>query len=231
MPSGGLAIASSVPVTSDQASTDRSPRAAAVAASHATATDEELMRAYVAGDRRAFQALFARLGPRLHAFFARYFGHGAVADDLLQTTFLKLHGARESYDPSARLAPWVYTIAAHVRLDELRRRYRVPHRAGDEQTIEATVASDAPDAPARIEASERAARVRRAVEDLPEGQRVVIHMHRFEGLTFGEIAQVLDMKEGAVRVRAFRAYERLRAALGDLLEPGAAGRGPRGEAR
>lgn len=215
--SAALAIAPTS-VTSSRAS-DAPAKAAAGPGALDGASDEALMRAYVAGDRRAFRVLFARLAPRLHGFFLRHFRSAAVADDLLQTTFLKLHGARASYDPNARLRPWVYTIAARVRLDELRRRYRVPRVAGDADTIDATVAADVPDAPHRIEASERAARVRRAVDALPEGQRVVIDLHRFEGLTFGEIATILDMREGAVRVRAFRAYERLRDALGDLLDP------------
>mgnify|MGYP003351064651 CR=1 FL=1 len=58
-----------------------------------------------------------------------------------------------------------------------------------------------------------------AMEKLPEAQRVVVHLHRFEGLTFGEIAKVLGANESAVRVRAFRAYEVLRNALRDTALP------------
>jgi len=82
------------------------------------------MAAYVAGDPGAFQRLFRVLAPSLHAFFARTVADGSAAEDLLQTTFLKLHGARGSWRPGEPLRPWVFTIAARVRVDWLRRNGR-----------------------------------------------------------------------------------------------------------
>jgi RNA polymerase sigma-70 factor (ECF subfamily) len=201
----------------------------------AEATDEALMKAYLAGERLAFRRLFRRLAPPLRAFFLRSFRSPAVADDLLQTTFLKIHAARHRFDVTARVRPWVFTIAARVRLDELRRRYRLPRTVTEETLLDALLVSGEPDARESLEQDERDERIRRAVDALPEGQRVVIHLNRFEGMTFAEVAQVLDMQEGAVRVRAFRAYERLRKSLGDLLRGGEDGAGPAaarsGEAR
>lgn len=196
------------------------------ATASASASDEELMSAYVAGDARAFELLFARFAPRVHAFFARTFRSGAVADDLLQTTFLKLHAARASWAQDRPVRPWLFGIAARVRIDELRRRYRKAE-VGDE-ALEA-MSLPPPEGgghDAWPEANEAAERVRRAVDALPEGQRVVVLLHRFEGMTFGEIATTLSggggkaISEVAVRVRAFRAYEALRTALADLDERG-----------
>src|SRR5215471_9549398 len=96
-----------------------------------TRSDEMLMAAYVTGDRPAFTTLFDRLAPRLHRFFRRSFGNDATADDLLQQTFLKIHRARDSYRRDLKVAPWAFAIAARVRLDELRRRKRIPED-GDE---------------------------------------------------------------------------------------------------
>src|SRR5512140_3447632 len=95
-------------------------------------TDEELMSAYVAGDSRAFERLFARLAPRVHGFFMRSFREPAVADDLLQVTFMKVHKARERFDKAQKVGPWVFTVAARVRLDELRKRMRLPEDADEE---------------------------------------------------------------------------------------------------
>src|SRR6516225_7224671 len=171
--------------------------------------DETLMAAYVAGDRRAFEQLFARLAPRLHRFFRRSFGAEATADDLLQITFLKLHKARATYKPDMRVAPWAFTIAARVRLDEFRKRKRLAEERDEEARAaealeEGTIDGDTADA------------VRRAVDALPESQRVVIHLNRFEGMTFAEIARVLGTTEGAIKLRAFRAYGALRQALAPL---------------
>jgi len=179
-------------------------------------TDEKLMAAYVAGDGRAFEELFARLAPRLHRFFQRSFRTEATADDLLQTTFLKLHKARDSYKPDLRVAPWAFAIAARVRLDEFRRRKRLAED-GDEEAL--ARADEAAATQARDEGGidgDTADAVRRAVDALPESQRVVIHLNRFEGMTFAEIARVLGTTEGAIKLRAFRAYGALRQTLAPL---------------
>jgi RNA polymerase sigma-70 factor, ECF subfamily len=177
-------------------------------------TDEELMSAYVAGDARAFERLFARLAPRVHRFFLRSFRMEDVADDLLQVTFMKVHRARHQYRPELKLSPWLFAIAARVRLDELRRRLRLPEDADEDAVARADEQCATPD-PAP-EADVRNA-VRAAVDALPQSQRTVIHLHRYEGMTFGEIAGVLGTTPGAVKLRAFRGYEKLREQLKGLL--------------
>jgi RNA polymerase sigma-70 factor, ECF subfamily len=176
-------------------------------------TEEELMRAYVQGNQNAFNQLFAKLGPRVHGFFMRTFRSTTVAEDLTQITFLKLHKARDAWRHDAPLRPWVFTIAARVRLDELRRRFRLPASATEED-LEALPAANTSE---EREHAHRAERVRAAVDALPEGQRVVVHLHRFEGLTFTQIAAVLGLAEGAVRVRASRAYDALGQTLASML--------------
>lgn len=184
-------------------------------------SEEALMRAYVAGDRAAFARLFERLAPAIHAFFARAARGGASAEDLVQTTFLRLHKARGSWRPDRALRPWVFTIAERVRQDAIRR-----SRGVEASGAEALAAADAaaaaqhlaPEAELALLGAARAQRVRRALEALPDGQRTVIHLHRYEGLSFGEIATVLGTTEGAVKLRAFRGYARLRAGLSDLLK-------------
>jgi RNA polymerase sigma-70 factor (ECF subfamily) len=137
-----------------------------------------------------------------------------VADDLLQTTFLKLHRARDTFRPGAKVRPWVFGIAARVRVDELRRRYRLPRSVSDEALDDLRFSIPAP----RPEAGQVAARVQAAIAELPESQRVVVLLHRFEGLTFAEIGDALGAAEGAVRIRAFRAYATLRKKLEDLAD-------------
>jgi RNA polymerase sigma factor (sigma-70 family) len=175
-------------------------------------TDEALMERYARGDASALRALFERYAPRLHAFFAR--SVGASSEDLLQTTFLKLHAARHDYVSGLPLRPWIFTIAARARADELRRRYRSRLEPGAEPDETADVRTASPED--RLEAQ----RVHSAIEELPEGQRLVVYLHRFEGLTFAEIASVIgevekkSITEGAARIRAFRAYAALREKLG-----------------
>jgi RNA polymerase sigma-70 factor (ECF subfamily) len=183
---------------------------------HGEATEEALMEAYVAGDPAAFQRLFRLLAPSVLAFFKRTVGDGPAAEDLLQTTFLKLHGARGSWRRGERLRPWVFTIAARVRVDWLRRN----GRRSEEEELDGDVLEDQTPTGQPIALAlekERAERVHRALDRLPEPQRAVVHLHRFEGLGFAEIGKALGISEGAAKLRAFRAYGQLRDLLSDLV--------------
>jgi RNA polymerase sigma-70 factor (ECF subfamily) len=185
--------------------------------------EPSLMAAYVSGDHGAFERLFRRLAPKVYGFFMRSFGDATVAEELVQVTFLHVHRSRATYRLGLPVRPWLFAVAAHARRDELRRRYRIKEDCDEEALVAAeaahaaataagSVADDAEDA--------RATRVREAIASLPESQRVVVHLHRYEGLTFVEIAAILGTTPVAVRVRAFRAYERLREELADLVRAG-----------
>lgn len=180
----------------------------------ADSTDEQLMRDYRSGDRRAFDELFRRYAPRLHAYFCRSFNARSIADDLLQTTFLHVHASRASFRDGAAVRPWLFAIATHARADALRSKYR---RATREDALDEGLVGE--DGHQSLETTHEARRVRRALDALPEAQRLVVLLHRYEGLTFREIAEVLSSVEGAsvkevaVRVRASRAYDALRVAL------------------
>ncbi len=177
------------------------------------------MQAYVEGDAEAFQRLFESLAPSLHAFFMRSVRNASVAQDLMQNTFLKVHGARRRWRRGERLRPWVFAIAAHARVDWLRSQGRHAAETLDEEGLSAPHPSGDPGA--GLQDRERSARVHAALESLTEPQRVVVHLHRFEGLGFAEIGKVLGISEGAAKLRAFRAYAELRRQLGDLAAEGA----------
>jgi RNA polymerase sigma-70 factor (ECF subfamily) len=182
------------------------------------------MAAYIAGDRDAFRDLFAALAPRVHGFFLRTFRDGAVADDLVQQTFLKVHRARDTYrGDGSSVRSWIFAIAARVRLDELRRRKRLAETANEDDLARADEEQAAVAQGERKEEearSGRAADVQAALSELPESQRVVIQLHRWEGMSFAEIAKTLGTSEGAVKLRAFRGYEHLRARLKGLIGGG-----------
>ena len=177
------------------------------------------MARYAAGDDGAFHGLFALLAPRIRAFFLRSFSDSTVADDLMQTTFLKLHSARTTYRPELPLKPWLFTIAASVRRDELRRRYRLPPQVSDSEIEESESGAAVAPAEPQYGDSPRADVVRAAIMRLPESQRVVLHLHCYEEMTFDQIAAALGTTPAAVRVRASRAYERLRVVLRVHLGP------------
>lgn len=170
--------------------------------------DDALMARYAAtGDRACFEALFRRWSGPLHGWFLRGLGPGPHVEDLVQQTFLHVHRARRDFRPGAPFRPWLFTIAANLRREHLRRAGRKPEAAWDPTAHgEPAVLPDA------SSPSDRA--VRRALAALPDGQREVVLLHWYEGLSFPEIAEVVGASASAVKVRAHRAYTALRQALG-----------------
>jgi RNA polymerase sigma-70 factor, ECF subfamily len=167
-------------------------------------TDEELMAAHIAGDGAAFRELFDRYAPILLGVLRRSLPRPDDARDLLQLTFLHVHRARADYRPGAPFRPWLFTIALNLRREHFRRVARRPEEPLDEESAAAVPPSDPTDA----------ARVHAALSVLPESQREVIVLHWFAGLSFPEVASVVGASVPAVKVRAHRGYERLRAILG-----------------
>src|SRR5438552_9477308 len=84
----------------------------------------DLMARYCDGDAHAFRELYAQVAPRLLGYLIKMARVRAVAEDLLQQTFLKVHRARASYVRGADPVPWIYAIAHRTFLDEVRKRKR-----------------------------------------------------------------------------------------------------------
>jgi RNA polymerase sigma-70 factor (ECF subfamily) len=172
-------------------------------------SDEELMQSYVAGDASAFHELFRRYGPLLLRSMRRELVSSAEAEDLVQQAFLQIHRARNDFDPSRRLKPWVYTIALNLKREYLRSRRRRPTQPLENVEEPAVAAVDP-------ELEDRARALRRALSALPLQQRDVIELHWFDGLSFTEVGETLGISTTAAKVRAHRGYCRLKEALSPL---------------
>ena len=170
-------------------------------------SDEALMVRFIEGDRGAFEVLFQRYSQPIHGYLLRMVGSAAQADDLTQLTFLSVLRARERFRAGALFRPWLYAIATNAARDQHRRRR-------PEEPIE-QAAAESEEPLAQVDPFQRKV-VREALEKLPETQRIPIVLHRFEGLSFAEIADALGATETAVKVRAHRGYEKLRELLGHL---------------
>jgi len=87
-------------------------------------SDEELMTAYIAGDKAAFRELFRRYTPLLQRAMARDLRSSEEANDLVQQTFLHLHRSRLDFEPGRKLKPWIFTIALNLKREFFRRSKR-----------------------------------------------------------------------------------------------------------
>lgn len=170
------------------------------------------MHRFCAGDGQAFDALFARHAGPVHGYLTRLTGSRTAADDLTQATFLSLVRARGRFARDARFKPWLYAIATNAARDWHRRHQRPEDLTGDGELPRSVAAEDG--AAPRDVGLERA--VQAALAQLPESLRLPILLHRFEGMSFAEVAEAMGLTETAVKVRAHRGYERLRGLLSTL---------------
>ncbi len=172
------------------------------------------MEAVLAGDARAFEAVYRSLAPRVKGFLRGLSGDERAAEDLTQTTFLKVHRARHTYQLGAPVEPWVFAIARRTWLDHRRARRRRPEDLSADGAV--------PEPPVREEAPEGFDRLDPAVADaliagldaLPEAQREAVVLLKVEGLSVADAAQIAGVTPGALKVRAHRGYEALRRAIG-----------------
>jgi RNA polymerase sigma-70 factor (ECF subfamily) len=164
---------------------------------------------YLAGHLSAFDGLYAALAPRLRSYLLGQCRDGAVADDLVQETFLQLHRSRRTYEPGRPVTPWVFAIARHVYLMHRRstgRRIRF-HETFAAETRTTDLAHD----DVRMLADQDV--VRRALETVPADQRRALEMHHIEGWSFAEIAERLGIRVNAAKTRAFRGMRKLKGQI------------------
>jgi RNA polymerase sigma-70 factor (ECF subfamily) len=173
------------------------------------------MERYAAGDDAAFEVLYDSLAGRLHAYLRRHVRDAHGCGDLLQETFLRMHKARGTFVTGAAVLPWAFAIARRLVLDRARRDRRAPPGVGDVDPGPMSPAGAADRPEQVVEAREVARRLARALARLPESQRTAFELLKQDGLTLAEAAEVLGVTVMAVKLRAHRAYESIRAALGE----------------
>ena len=179
---------------------------------------KDLMQRYCDGEAGAFRELYALVAPRLLGYLLKMARERALADDLLQQTFMKVHRARAAYVRGADPLPWIYSIAHRTFIDETRKHKRAVVRVGE--------GDDLPEVAAGLtgESDDRRDEVRGdptllaaaldALAELPAQQREAVVLTKLDGKSVAEAAEIAGTTAGAMKVRAHRGYEALRRLLG-----------------
>jgi RNA polymerase sigma-70 factor (ECF subfamily) len=182
----------------------------------ATAVDPDwgALAQVAAGNGEAFESLVEHHQVRLLRLCERLLGDPEEARDAAQEVFLKAYRKAAVVRPQGQVYTWLYRIAVNHCLNKLRRRKLVRFLRWEEPGGDAP-AFDPPDPAAdpaaALESRRRWAATRRAIDQLPENQRAVVVLVRFEGLSYKQAAAVLGITEGAVESRLVRAMRRLEA--------------------
>jgi RNA polymerase sigma-70 factor (ECF subfamily) len=174
------------------------------------ATDDALVRRWLAGDERAATAIVGRHADAL-ARFAAGAGEREGLDELVQDTFVRAFGSLETFRGDSSLRTWLFTIERRLMLDRRRaaRRERAHVVVGEPEGV---VGHDALDS---LVATETEARVRGALERLSPMQRDVFTLRVGEGRSYREIAEVLGSTEGAARVHYHNAMRQIKELIDD----------------
>jgi RNA polymerase sigma-70 factor (ECF subfamily) len=188
------------------------------------ASDAAIMLRVAAGDETGFNYLVQKYHRAMVHFLFRMVHNQAVAEELAQDVFLRVYRSRESYRAEAKFTTWLYRIATNLAVNYARdtKHERAAQNVyldvPDEETgTTPEVADDEPTVEQRLVRDERMAAIRKHVMDLPERQRMAVLMHKYQGLDYRQIGEVLKLSESATKSLLFRAYQTLRDKLKDFV--------------
>lgn len=188
-----------------------------------TDQDAELIRRVQAGERSAFDLLVLKYQQRVVNLVHRYVYDHAEALDVAQETFIKAWRAMPGFRGESAFYTWLYRIAVNTAKNHLESRHRQPQPVDAEleilEQIEGgTKLRELATPEDYLHESELAQAIRSAIAELPEDYRSAFSLRELEGLSYEEIAQVMNCPIGTVRSRIFRAREMVDARLKPLLE-------------
>ncbi|CAN5616429.1 sigma-70 family RNA polymerase sigma factor [soil metagenome] len=182
--------------------------------------DAAIMLQLSAGNMAGFDFLLQKYRKPIIHFMYRMVRNQAIAEELAQEVFLRIYRSRETYRAEARFSTWLYRIATNLGVNYARdnRHERTASTVYLDETdpetgTTADVADTTPGAEANLLRRERLNAIRQHVLALPERQRMAVLMHKYEGMDYRQIGDVLKLSESATKSLLFRAYQTLREKL------------------
>jgi RNA polymerase sigma-70 factor (ECF subfamily) len=187
-------------------------------------SEAEVMLRVKAGDDGAFAYLVEKYRRAMVSFMYRMVHNAAVAEELAQEVFLRVYRSRETYKADAKFSTWIYRIATNLAVNHARdtRHERTEVSVSlDEPDPDTGMTLDVADGQPNVEQDivrrERLAAIRAYVNALPERQRLAVIMHKYQGMDYRQIGEVLKLSEAATKSLLFRAYESLREKLKQFI--------------
>ncbi|MBL8130220.1 MAG: RNA polymerase sigma factor [Anaerolineae bacterium] len=180
---------------------------------HDDVSDAELIGRLCAQDVAALGDLFSRYYPQVYRTAAAITRDSAVAEDIAQDCFLRLHQYARRIDVSLPLAPWLYRVTVNLAYTWISRRQK--RRISLDALIDRLTSPLSQGPEQMAEKGETKHRVREAIGNLHFNQRVVVVLHYLNSLSLEEIAEILDCPVGTVKSRLYYARENLRRQLAD----------------
>jgi RNA polymerase sigma-70 factor, ECF subfamily len=187
-------------------------------------SDAQLMLRVRDGDDSCYNYLIEKYRKPIIHFMFRMVRNQAIAEELAQEVFLRVYRSRQTYRAEARFSTWLYRIATNLGVNHAR---DTKHERSA-QTVyldmpdpETGTTPDVADMTPSVEQDlvrdERMAAIREHVFALPERQKTAVLMHKYQGMDYKQIGDVLKLSESATKSLLFRAYQTLREQLKDFV--------------
>jgi len=182
--------------------------------------EAHIMADVARGDLAAFRTIVDLHHKPLINFIARYTGDRDSAEDMAQEVFLRVFRAAKDYQPQAKFKTWLFTIATNLCLNELRNNKNRPRlvELSDLQELEYPIAAPAASSPEKAaQDAELSAGVRKAIQNLPENQRIAILLRQYNDFSYNEISKIMGLSTSAVESLIQRARQSLKKSLSTHL--------------
>lgn len=162
--------------------------------------------------RQDFTTLYQDLAPKILRYIMRLCGNSDVAEEILQETFLAMYTHLPSFQGRSSLSTWAYKIATNKLIDHHRNHWGKINV--DSELLERT-ACKSPNPEKQAMVNEDVHRMQQALEKLPVQQKTALYLVRFEGLTYREAAEILNVGLPTVRMRVYYGLLALKRSLGE----------------
>lgn len=185
-------------------------------------TDKELVRRVQKGDRHAFDLLFSRYQHKILNLVSRYLRDREDVEDVAQEAFIKAFRALPRFRGESAFYTWLYRIAINTAKNHLVARSRRPPGVdvdvADAEYMDGTdVLRESESPEAALARDQLSAEINSAISQLPDDLRSAVTLREFDGLTYEQIAEIMDCPVGTVRSRIFRAREAIDSRIEPLL--------------
>lgn len=182
-------------------------------------SDADLMLEFKQGNREAFEKLVMRHQVGLFNFFYRLLGNREMAEDQTQEVFFRIYLHAESYQHTAKFTTYLYRIAKNSWIDYLRKKKRrgridsLDRENEEGMNLYERIAADSEAPDEKMHREDRAGIIAKAIDSLPEEQRIAFVLSEVQGMKYQDISETLDIPIGTVKSRMHVAVSRLREYL------------------
>lgn len=188
--------------------------------------DLELLGKFKKGDQHAFEFLVRKYKITVFNTIYSIIGNTQEADDIAQEVFLKVYTKAGSFKGESSFSTWLYRITVNRCIDELRRRnnkiisYETEFGEEEKLKLKDVLASKETDITEELTQKELQDIIQKAMNSLPEKDRIILTLKEIEGLSYNEIAQIMKISLGKVKIWLFRARQKLKEKLAFLYTEG-----------